>query len=131
MLKCKTKGQALHRNGTGQALMEFSFCMIVVLLMIYGTIMVFRWTGLDLAERRAAHDRSLSADDAVENYGPCVRWDSGGSCSSPEDITGWCYLHGVNCCPCVEYRDMEKGPMKQLDTYFYKPIGMNAVWEGD
>ena len=45
----------------GQAALEFSFCMIVVFLMIYGIVMILRWTGLDLAERRRAHDTRLIA----------------------------------------------------------------------
>ena len=66
------KGQALSTTGqalltTGQAIMEFTFCMIVVLLMIYGTAMIFRWTGMDLAERRIAHENSLYSD-AMENF---------------------------------------------------------------
>lgn len=97
MIKC-VKDKA---HGTGQALMEFAFCMIVVLLMMYGTMMVFRWAGLDLAERRMAHDRMLTID---------VNEDYGGSGGGPPP---------------------ETGPLKQLDSYFYKPIGMNAVWKGN
>jgi hypothetical protein len=43
----------------GQVILEFTFCMIVLFFMIYGVIMVFRWTGVDLAERRRAHMRVL------------------------------------------------------------------------
>ncbi len=44
----------------GQVILEFTFCMIVLFFMIYGVIMVFRWTGVDLAERRRAHTRILT-----------------------------------------------------------------------
>ena len=43
-----------------QVVLEFTFCMIVLFFMIYGVIMVFRWTGVDLAERRRAHTRILT-----------------------------------------------------------------------
>ena len=41
----------------GQVTIEFTFCMVVVMLMVYGVIMVFRWTGVDLADRRIAHEK--------------------------------------------------------------------------
>lgn len=130
MIKCNGTGPVPSWYRAGQALIEFAFCMIVILLMIYGTIMVFRWTGLDLAERRAAHDRSLTVL-ANENYRDCVTFDTREVGCVQTDNPFWCDQHVVRCCPCIAYRDMETGPMKQLDTYFYKPIGMNAVWEGD
>ena len=43
----------------GQVILEFTFCMVVVLLMIYGVIKVFFWTSRDLVERRKAHDDKL------------------------------------------------------------------------
>lgn len=43
----------------GQVILEFTFCMIVLFFMVYGVIMVFRWTGVDLAERRRAHNQML------------------------------------------------------------------------
>ena len=54
----------------GQAILEFTFAMIILMLLIYGLIMVFRWVGLDLAERRIQHemvltDNSLSPQDQV------------------------------------------------------------------
>ena len=52
----------------GQVALEFTFCMIVVFLMIYGIIMILRWTGMDLAERRRAHDMRLTAPIA-QDYG--------------------------------------------------------------
>ena len=47
--------------------MEFSFCMIIVLLMIFATMMIFRWTGLDLVQRRTVYEESL-VQDAEEDY---------------------------------------------------------------
>ena len=54
----------------GQAILEFTFAMIILMLLIYGLIMVFRWVGLDLAERRIQHemvltDNSLSPQEQV------------------------------------------------------------------
>jgi len=43
----------------GQVMLEFTFCMIVVLLMIYGVTKAFLWAGLDLAERNIAHESML------------------------------------------------------------------------
>jgi hypothetical protein len=54
----------------GQAVIEFTFCMIIVFLMIYAIIMVLRWTGRDLAARRAAHEGLLRTPAATEANGP-------------------------------------------------------------
>ena len=82
----------------GQVIMEFTFCMIIVMLMIFSTMMIFRWVGLDLAERRMAHDEALTQDVPA----------------SPE----------------YSYAQRSQGPMIQLQSRFYKPIKMNAVWDG-
>jgi len=47
-------------------MLEFTFCMIVLLLMMYGMMMVFRWVGLDLAERRQSHERVLTQEITEE-----------------------------------------------------------------
>jgi hypothetical protein len=44
----------------GQSTIEFTFAMMVTLVLIYALFMVFRWAGLDLAERRVAHERLLT-----------------------------------------------------------------------
>lgn len=43
----------------GQVILEFTFCMIVIMLMIYGVTKVMIWTGRDFAGRSAAHDQTL------------------------------------------------------------------------
>ena len=48
------------KNNKAQTILEFTFCSVVVLLMLWGTMMVFRWAGLDLAARRQAHDATIS-----------------------------------------------------------------------
>ena len=88
----------LSFSNRAQVILEFTFCIIVVMLMLYGLIMVFRWTGVDSAERRLAHDRRLTSEDINPDY--------------PQDNPG-------------------EGPLWQIDPYFYKPIGMNAIWNGE
>ena len=70
----------------GQVILEFTFCMIVVLLMIFGVMKVFHWAGKDIVERRIAHDDLLFS---------------------------------------------EVSPRDQIDPYFYAPVKMNAIWEGN
>jgi hypothetical protein len=48
-----------RRGAPGQVIIEFTFCLIIVLLMIYGVTKVFFWAGRDLVERRKAHDELL------------------------------------------------------------------------
>ena len=47
---------------SGQVMIEFTFSLIVVMIMIYGLMKVFEWTGKDQAMRRITHDESLTAD---------------------------------------------------------------------
>jgi hypothetical protein len=42
-------------------MLEFVFCMIVLFLMMYAVIMIFRWVGLDLGQRQKAHETVLTA----------------------------------------------------------------------
>jgi len=55
------------KRESAQIIMEFLFCMVIVFLMIYASIYIFRWTGVDLAERRIAHDQQLVVE-VEENY---------------------------------------------------------------
>ena len=62
-------GREKYTNG--QAIIEFTFCMIVIMIMIYGIIEVLRWTGEDIAERRITHqdvltDAALTPTQQVE-----------------------------------------------------------------
>ena len=55
----------------GQVILEFTFCMIVILLMIYGVAKVFIWSGGDLVARRIAHDQVLTgAPTPIEEIDP-------------------------------------------------------------
>jgi len=46
----------------GQSTIEFTFAMVIILVLIFGMIRIFRWAGMDLAERRWAHEDTLSAN---------------------------------------------------------------------
>ena len=49
-----------------QSTLEFTFAMIVILFLIYGMVQVFRWSGMDLAQRRFAFDNSITADPGAD-----------------------------------------------------------------
>jgi len=51
-----------------QVILEFTFCMIIVLLMIFGITKVLIWTGAEFAARREAHENKLTTD-IVQSYG--------------------------------------------------------------
>jgi hypothetical protein len=46
-------------NNKGQSTIEFTFVLVVIVLMTWGLIQIFRWSGMDLAERRWAHDQTI------------------------------------------------------------------------
>ena len=48
-------------NTRAQSTVEFTFAMIVIMFLIYGMVRVFRWVGMDLANRRVAQDSSMTA----------------------------------------------------------------------
>ncbi len=95
----------------GQVILEFTFTMIVIMIMIYAMVKIFQWTGTDLAERRIDHDASL-ANGIQEDWGACIGPSFFGSCLSNQFIP------------------FSDGPIKQIDPYFHKPLEMNAVWSG-
>ena len=43
-----------------QSTIEFTFAMIAMMFLIYGMVMVFRWAGMDLANRRVSQDAALT-----------------------------------------------------------------------
>ena len=98
-----------------QVMLEFTFCMIILFLMMYGIVMVFRWVGLDLGQRQQAHETLLTTD-IVEDYGECA-------ISIP--FMGGCVVWSLNSAV------VAAGPLSQIDPFFYQPGPMNAVWRGD
>ncbi len=58
----------MNRKNCAQVTLEFTFSMVLVLLLMYGVVRVMGWLSLTLAERRVAHDHSLTARTDVENW---------------------------------------------------------------
>jgi len=52
----------------GQVIIEFTMSMLIVLLMVFGMIMIMRWTGLDLLSRARSHQSVLLDDSVVHDY---------------------------------------------------------------
>ena len=48
-----------------QSTIEFTFAMIAIVFLIYGMVMVFRWAGMDLANRRFSQDSSITTTNLV------------------------------------------------------------------
>ena len=48
-----------HHFSQGQTMIEFSFCLIVVIILLLAMIKVFVWSGTDLANRRKMHEAVL------------------------------------------------------------------------
>ncbi len=48
-----------------QSTIEFTFAVIVVMFLIYGMVQVFRWAGMDLAQRRYLQDSSITTTSLV------------------------------------------------------------------
>jgi hypothetical protein len=76
----------------GQVVLEFTFCMIIVLIMLFGITKILVWSGRSYAGCNNAHDETLYRS-FKENY-----------------------------------KNIENGPSKQIDPYFYTPVKMNAIW---
>jgi len=66
-----------QRRSRGQVVLEFTFCFIIVLLLLYGVIMALRWAGVSLAERRKAHDDTLTADIAEQGWNWSTIYEDG------------------------------------------------------
>jgi len=47
-----------------QSTIEFTFAMIVIMLIIFGMMQIFRWSGMDLAQRRYLQDSTLTTLDS-------------------------------------------------------------------
>ncbi len=64
----------LKQRKKAQVIMEFSLCMLIVFLMIFALIRILRWTGVDLVERRRAHDDVLY-QSIQQDYSAATPWD--------------------------------------------------------
>ena len=61
----------LQKNFKAQSTIEFTFAMVAIMFLIYGMIQIFRWAGMDLANRRVIQDSSIinlngSSDPSAE-----------------------------------------------------------------
>ena len=102
-------------------MLEFVFCMIILFLMMFAIVMIFRWVGLDLGQRQQAHDALLESD-IDPDYGVCVT-----TCTDPDPAACLtAFFANVTTCTAVE-----RGPLTQIAPFFYQPAPMNAVWEGN
>lgn len=65
-----------NKSHKGQAILEYIFAMFMVALLVYGTVKVWEWTGLDLRDRRVHHEESLTnhisgaADSPLQQIDP-------------------------------------------------------------
>ena len=53
------------KNLKAQSTIEFTFAVIVVMFLVYGMVRVFRWAGMDLANRRYVQDVSIKNLDGT------------------------------------------------------------------
>lgn len=60
MVDNKTK--IISGNIKGQSTIEFTFAMMVTLILVVALLLVFKWVGMDYANRRFTHDQTLSND---------------------------------------------------------------------
>jgi hypothetical protein len=54
----------MMKKTTAQSTLEFTFAMIVIMFLIYSMVKVFRWAGMDLAQRRWLQDNTIVNLDA-------------------------------------------------------------------
>lgn len=87
--------------------MEFMFTMIIVMLMAYSLVMIFRWTGVDLVNRRIAHEQKLTSS-VSDVFNQCVSYNS--------DLV------------CNHWIDYTSGPWSQLDPDYYKVTLFDAIF---
>ncbi len=57
-------GRTQHK--IGQSTLEFTFSMIVIIFLIFGMVRVFRWVGMEAANRRVMHDQTLTRSLTVD-----------------------------------------------------------------
>lgn len=70
-----------YRDNKGQVIIEFTFCMIIIFLIIYASIKIFFWSGEEFIKRRKGHEAVLFNNAVIESYthisqGPLRQLDS-------------------------------------------------------
>ena len=58
----KTGLDKRRKQRAAQAMLEFTFSMVIAVLLLIGMIQAAVWSGKDMAERRQAHERYLTTD---------------------------------------------------------------------
>ena len=96
----------MMKKKEGQIILEFTFSMIIALIMLFGLMMIFRWAGYDLGWRRVDHDLKLTN---------AIKEDFGATC-----------VNGVG--PFCFGWTIKEGPIEQIDPYFHRPARMNSAW---
>lgn len=103
-------------SGEGQVLLEFTFSMIIIMLMIYAVVKIFQWAGTDMAGRLIGHEKGFTQLSTIEYQGGVTEvLNGGGTCG---EYYRYCTLPPF------------KESIKQIDPYFYQPLKLNAVWKG-
>lgn len=85
-------GDINRRNelNTAQATLEFSFAMVVAVLLLMGMIQVVVWTGQDLANRRQAHESTLTRPEmfGVDQTDPTFYYSTPIGSSAASNVFG-------------------------------------------
>ena len=114
-----TSGSRMRRSSAnkGQVMLEFTFCMIVIMIMIFGITKVFFWTGNDLATRRISHDDRLLLISHRDH--DAALFDR------------LYVLIALNVPPIPGIpRFSEALSLMQIDPLYHIPVKMNAIWDG-
>ena len=61
-----------RKSSFGQVTIEFTFCLLIVAILMYGLMKAFRWAGMDLSERRLAAETDLTFIIDEDWPGPSV-----------------------------------------------------------
>jgi hypothetical protein len=77
------------RPSLGQATIEFTFAMVIAVLLLLGMIQVLVWSGQDLADRRQAHETYLTTDRrGIEQTNPTFYYSSPISATVASNLYG-------------------------------------------
>ena len=54
-----------QKRTKAQIIIEFTFCMIMFTIMVYGVLQVFKWVGKDYGRRQKEYDKSWSPSQRI------------------------------------------------------------------
>jgi hypothetical protein len=109
-----TLGSVMRRSPAdrGQVILEFTFCMIVIMIMIFGITRVLFWTGNDLATRRLSHEERITLFPDPDNT-----------------YIGWDLLYIPVVINFIPFPG-ELIALAQIAPNYHAPIKMDAIWDG-